>query len=106
MEYLDNFEKFVHYDEKDRLVQLAIVHAQFETIHPFIDGNGRVGRILIPLFLVEKKLLSAPTFYISAKGEKKSLFRELGGLDYLLSDSGYRAGESQQRTSKGHPGSI
>ena len=66
MEYLDNFEKFVHYDEKDRLVQLAIVHAQFEVIHPFLDGNGRVGRILIPLFLVEKKLLSAPTFYISA----------------------------------------
>ena len=66
MEYLDNFEKFVHYDEKDRLVQLAVVHAQFEVIHPFLDGNGRVGRILIPLFLVEKKLLSAPTFYISA----------------------------------------
>lgn len=66
MEYLDNFEKYVHYEEKDQLVQLAIVHAQFEIIHPFIDGNGRVGRILIPLFLVEKRLLSAPTFYISA----------------------------------------
>jgi Fic family protein len=65
-EYLDNFEKYVHYEEKDRLVQLAIVHAQFEIIHPFLDGNGRVGRILIPLFMVEKKLLSAPTFYISA----------------------------------------
>ena len=66
MECLDNFEKYVHYEEKDRLVQLAVVHAQFEIIHPFMDGNGRVGRILIPLFLVEKRLLSAPTFYISA----------------------------------------
>jgi Fic family protein len=66
MECLDNFEKYIHYKDKDRLVQLAIVHAQFEIIHPFLDGNGRVGRILIPLFLVEKKLLSAPTFYISA----------------------------------------
>jgi Fic family protein len=42
------------------------VHAQFESIHPFLDGNGRVGRILIPLFLMEKKLISSPVFYISA----------------------------------------
>jgi len=63
---LSNLEKYIHYEEKDRLVQLAIVHAQFEIIHPFLDGNGRVGRILIPLFLTEKKLLSSPMFYISA----------------------------------------
>ena len=62
---LDNFEKYVHYDEKDRLVQLAIVHAQFEIIHPFLDGNGRLGRILIPLFLYEKTVLHSPMFYIS-----------------------------------------
>ena len=66
MEFLDNFEKYIHSDEKDILVQLAIVHAQFEIIHPFIDGNGRVGRILIPLFLFEKKILTNPMFYISA----------------------------------------
>lgn len=65
MEHMSNFEKYIHYDEKDKLVQLAIVHAQFEIIHPFLDGNGRLGRILIPLFLYEKKLLEAPTFYIS-----------------------------------------
>lgn len=65
MEYLDNFEKYIHYDEEDRLVQLAIIHAQFEIIHPFLDGNGRVGRILIPLFLYEKELLTTPTFYMS-----------------------------------------
>jgi Fic family protein len=45
---------------------LAIVHAQFEIIHPFLDGNGRIGRILIPLFLFEKKILNSPTFYASA----------------------------------------
>jgi len=44
---------------------LAIVHTQFEIIHPFKDGNGRIGRILIPLFLYEKKLLSNPNFYMS-----------------------------------------
>lgn len=65
MEYLSNFEKYIHFNEKDLLVQLAIVHAQFEIIHPFVDGNGRVGRILIPLFLFEKKVLSSPIFYIS-----------------------------------------
>jgi Fic family protein len=65
MEHLSNFEKYFHYDEKDRLVQLAIVHAQFEIIHPFLDGNGRLGRILIPLFLYEKNVLHSPMFYVS-----------------------------------------
>lgn len=64
-DYLDNFEKYIHYEEKDRLVQLAIIHAQFEIIHPFMDGNGRLGRIFIPLFLYEKKVLHSPMFYIS-----------------------------------------
>jgi Fic family protein len=66
MEYLDNWEKYYHSDRPDPLVQLAIVHAQFEIIHPFLDGNGRIGRILIPLFLFEKHLLSQPMFYLSA----------------------------------------
>ena len=63
---LDNWEKFLHYDEKDRLVQLAIAKAQFELIHPFLDGNGRIGRMLVPVFLYEKGLLSNPMFYLSA----------------------------------------
>lgn len=63
--YLSDFEKYIHFDEKDRIVQLAIVHAQFEILHPFLDGNGRLGRILIPLFLFEKQLLSNPVFYMS-----------------------------------------
>jgi Fic family protein len=66
IEHLGNLEKYMHYAEKDRLVQLAIIHAQFEIIHPFLDGNGRIGRLLIPLFLFEKKILTKPLFYISA----------------------------------------
>ena len=66
MEALGNWEKYYHSERPDPLVQLAIVHAQFETIHPFIDGNGRIGRILIPLFLYEKELLVRPMFYLSA----------------------------------------
>jgi Fic family protein len=64
-EYLDNWEKYYHMDQLDPLVQLAIIHAQFEILHPFLDGNGRMGRILIPLFLHERKLLSRPMFYLS-----------------------------------------
>lgn len=62
---LDNWEKYLHHEEKDRLVQLAIIKAQFELIHPFLDGNGRLGRMLVPLFLFEKELLSSPMFYLS-----------------------------------------
>jgi Fic family protein len=63
---LDNWEKYLHHHEKDRLVQLAVVKAQFEIIHPFLDGNGRMGRMLVPLFLFEKGLLASPMFYLSA----------------------------------------
>lgn len=65
MELLSNLESYFHFEEKDRLVQLAIIHAQFELVHPFLDGNGRVGRILMPLLLMEWGLLNAPVFYIS-----------------------------------------
>ena len=47
-------------------MQLAVIKAQFEIIHPFLDGNGRLGRMLVPLFLFDKKLLSSPVFYLSA----------------------------------------
>lgn len=60
------WERYIHADAPDKLVQLAIIHAEFEAIHPFLDGNGRLGRLLVPLYLVDKRLLSSPNFYISA----------------------------------------
>lgn len=60
------WEKFIHGEYQDQLVQLALIHAEFEALHPFKDGNGRLGRMIIPLFLNERKILSSPTFYISA----------------------------------------
>ena len=65
MELMDNWEKYYHLERPDPLVQLAVIHAQFEIIHPFLDGNGRLGRILIPLFLFEKRIVAKPMFYIS-----------------------------------------
>ena len=62
---LDNWEKYYHSEDRDSLVQLALLHAQFEFLHPFLDGNGRLGRIIIPLFLYDKKILSKPAFYLS-----------------------------------------
>jgi Fic family protein len=63
---LHNWEEYVHAEERDPLVQLALVKAQFELIHPFEDGNGRLGRMLIPILLFEKGILSNPVFYLSA----------------------------------------
>lgn len=51
--------------ERDPLVQLAIIHLEFEALHPFKDGNGRLGRMIIPLFLFARKLLHGPNFYMS-----------------------------------------
>jgi Fic family protein len=65
MALMDNWEKYYHMERPDPLVQLAVVHAQFEIIHPFVDGNGRLGRILIPLYLFERKILRQPMFYLS-----------------------------------------
>lgn len=65
MTYLDDWEKFVNSDYVDLLIQLSLIHAQFEIIHPFLDGNGRLGRILIPLFLFQKGYLYKPAFYLS-----------------------------------------
>lgn len=63
---LDAWEKFLHQRDLPPLLQAALLHYQFEAIHPFIDGNGRVGRLLVTLFLVEREILPSPLLYLSA----------------------------------------
>jgi Fic family protein len=62
---LSDLERFLHDGGLPPLVQVGLAHAQFETIHPFLDGNGRIGRLLIAFLLTEKRLLAKPVLYLS-----------------------------------------
>ena len=72
------WETFLHRAETPPLVTIALAHYQFEAIHPFLDGNGRVGRLLITLFLIEQRILPTPLLYLSA-------FFEASRSDYYAS---------------------
>jgi Fic family protein len=80
---LDNFEKYLHQDDEiPHLIKAALIHAQFEMIHPFLDGNGRIGRLLITFYLNHKSVISKPTLYLSKyfKRNRKYYYESLLNL--------------------------
>ncbi|MDG4898437.1 Fic family protein [Mesorhizobium sp. WSM4976] len=94
---LSELEKYMHVDEKlPALVRAGLLHVQFETIHPYLDGNGRIGRLLIALLLEHWKLLNAPLLYLSLffKRHRDDYYRRLnrvrlegdweGWIDFFL----------------------
>jgi len=70
---LEHWETYIGKQDEDPLLQTAIAHAQFEILHPFKDGNGRIGRMLIPLILFQRQALSRPMFYMSEYLEENRL---------------------------------
>jgi len=82
MECLGAWERFLHDRSLPPLAQVALLHYQFEAIHPFLDGNGRVGRLLITLFLVEREILPAPLLYLSAffEAARRDYYERLEGV--------------------------
>lgn len=109
---MGNWELFIHAEFPDRLVQLAILHAEFEALHPFLDGNGRIGRMVLPLFLWQTGILRLPYFYLSAyfEANKDSYVERLlaisrdgdwtGWCRYFLEAVQVQASQNQARASQ------
>ena len=81
-ECLGAWERFLHDRTLPPLAQVALLHSQFEAIHPFLNGNGRVGRLLITLFLVEREILPTPLLYLSAffEAARRDYYERLQGV--------------------------
>ena len=94
-EYMSNLEKYINEpeDNLNELIRTAIIHAQFETIHPFLDGNGRIGRILIPLYLYDKSVLKRPIFFLSESLEKDKFkyYKLLNDVRVSISEDNYES---------------
>ncbi|KAF1073552.1 Fic family protein [Methanogenium sp. MK-MG] len=111
-EYLNNWEEYLDSEEKDPIVQIAILKGQFELIHPFSDGNGRVGRMLIPLIMYNKNLISSPMFYISGffDQNREEYYHRLlalskdndwdGWIDFFLRGVEHQANENAGKANK------
>jgi Fic family protein len=112
-ECLDSLEKYIHAKDKiDPIVKIGLIHAQFETIHPFLDGNGRVGRLLISLLLAEWKILDQPLLYLSLyfKIHQNEYYNRLsnirtkgdweGWIEFYLEGVNYTAEESCRNAKK------
>ena len=79
MDVLSAFEAFLHDRTLPPLIHIALCHYQFEAIHPFLDGNGRIGRLLIILLMIERKTLPVPLLYLSAffEATRDEYYRQL-----------------------------
>ena len=109
MECLGTWEAFLHDDTLPPLVHAALAHSQFEAIHPFLDGNGRVGRLLITLLLVARRVLPSPLLYLSAYFEatRQDYYARLRGvtecgeweawLDYFLTGAAQQSEDAVAR---------
>jgi Fic family protein len=112
MQALGDWEKFLHEKSLPPLVQVALAHYQFEAIHPFLDGNGRVGRLMITLFLVERAILPAPLLYLSAffEATRQDYYDHLRGitergeweawLEYFLNGAARQAEDAIRRAGR------
>ncbi len=94
-EYMSNLEKYINEpeDNLNELIRIAIIHAQFETIHPFLDGNGRIGRILIRIYLYDKSVLKRPKFFLSESLEKDKFkyYKLLNDVRVSISEDNYES---------------